>query len=285
MVLDSYFEPLLEKVVYREKCVYNLEYFVEPDKESDFAVWFRWFFSSSSCHWFPVWCLRCDSSLGCLGSHDFWGLWCSGPCRWHAKATWHVDSCCCSCVTTAKRVTFMLTHLHTLNEKEAERVGGGKWRKFIYNALPQVLKPTTLCNTPHPSTHPSSCYTSLLTDSHFDTHAPISGFHRPEKLLDLAIQLLSPARLHRIAFEIHALYIFIVFFFPPSVLLYFLRVCPWIPLWLLIYQRFDFGCFWSHSKSDAKSKSTIHFANIYCINMQVMRRVRRNTIDGLTWAW
>lgn len=106
----------------------------------------------------------------------------------------------------------MLTHLHTLNEKEAERVGGGKWRKFIYNALPQVLKPTTLCNTPHPSTHPSSCYTSLLTDSHFDTHAPISGFHRPEKLLDLAIQLLSPARLHRIAFEIHALYIFIVFF-------------------------------------------------------------------------
>lgn len=101
----------------------------------------------------------------------------------------------------------------------------GKWRKFIYNALPQVLKPTTLCNTPHPSTHPSSCYTSLLTDSHFDTHAPISGFHRPEKLLDLAIQLLSPARLHRIAFEIHALYIFIVFF-PPSVLLYFLRVCP-----------------------------------------------------------
>lgn len=173
-----------------------------------------------------------------------------------------MDSCCCSCVTTAKRVTFMLTHLHTLNEKEAERVGGGKWRKFIYNALPQVLKPTTLCNTPHPSTHPSSCYTSLLTDSHFDTHAPISGFHRPEKLLDLAIQLLSPARLHRIAFEIHALYIFIVFFFHHRFFFIFSVSAHEFPSGCLFINALTLAAF-GHIQSRTQSRSQQFISQTY----------------------
>jgi len=226
--------------------------------------------SSSSCHWFPVWCLRSDSFLGCLGSHDFWALWGSRLCRWHAKATWHVDSCCCSCCYHSETCyIYVNAFAHVKIEGEGERVWGENTfimpcHKF-WNQQPYV----TLTHI-HPAVSLHFWLTAILTYTPF-------FWVPPPKSLDLAIKLLFSVRRWPASNCFPNTCTLFIYSFFPTFVLYFSFVSAYLStlwLWLLLVTV----------KVGRKVEVNNSF-RMYRINMQVMRRVRRQTIDGLTLAW
>lgn len=108
-----------------------------------------------------------------------------------------------------------------------------------------------------------SCYTSLLTDSHFDLRPPFQWAPPPSSHLISAIKLLfsvrrSPASncsQNTCTLFIYSFPFFFLYFFPVlyCIFIFLNFLILWLPFWLLIYRRFRFSGrsqrFWSQSRS------------------------------------